>query len=65
MTSSTNPDIVAAAKALRPQIVASRNEIEESRRLPTAIIDQMDRAGLFRMYVPKLDFVQKPVTINQ
>ena len=28
MTSSTNPDIVAAAKALRPQIIAARNEIE-------------------------------------
>ena len=53
MASSFKQDIVAAARALRPQIVAARDEIEESRRLPPAIIEQMDRAGLFRMYVPK------------
>lgn len=44
---------MAAARSLRPQIVAARDEIEESRRLPPAIIEQMERAGLFRMYVPK------------
>ena len=43
---------MAAAKSLRPQIVAARDEIEESRRLPQSIIDRMDEAGLFRMYVP-------------
>ena len=53
MTTASNQDIVAAAEALRPQVVAARDEIEETRCLPTAIIDQMDRAGLFRMYVPK------------
>ena len=53
MTTASKQDIVAAAKSLRPQIVAARDEIEESRRLPPAIIEQMDRAGLFRMYVPK------------
>ncbi len=53
MASSTRQDIVAAAESLRPQIVAARDEIEESRRLPPAIIQQMERAGLFRMYAPK------------
>ena len=53
MTTASKQDIVAAAKSLRPQIVAARDEIEESRRLPHGIIEQMDRAGLFRMYVPK------------
>ena len=53
MTTASKQDIVAAAKLLRPQIVAARDEIEESRRLPPNIIEQMDRAGLFRMYVPK------------
>ena len=53
MTTASRQDIVAAAKSLRPQIVAARDEIEESRRLPPAIIEQMDRAGLFRMYAPK------------
>lgn len=54
MTTASNHDMVAAAEALRPQIVASRDKIEESRRLPQPIIDQMDGAGLFRVYVPKV-----------
>ena len=53
MTATSKQDVVAAAESLRPQIVAARDEIEESRRLPPDIIEQMDRAGLFRVYVPK------------
>ncbi len=43
---------MAAANALRPLIVEARDEIEESRRLPAAIIKAMDDAGFFRLYVP-------------
>ena len=44
--------MVAAAKALRPQIVEARDEIEESGRLPSTLVSAMDDAGLFRTYVP-------------
>ena len=44
--------MVAAAKALRPLIIESRDEIEETRQLPAAIVAAMDEAGLFRMYMP-------------
>ena len=54
MTSTAKLDMVAAAEALRPQIIAAKDEIEDSRRLPQPIIDQMDEAGLFRAYVPKV-----------
>ena len=53
MPTANPPDIVAAAQALRPQIAAARDEIEESRRLPPALIAAMDQAGLFRIYVPR------------
>lgn len=53
MTTPSQHDIVAAAQALRPQITAARDEIEESRRLPPDLIAAMDRAGLFRIYVPR------------
>ena len=49
----TDLDIVAAARALRPRIVAAREEIEESRRLPAELVSAMDEAGLFRAYVPR------------
>ena len=44
--------MVAAAKALRPLIVEAREEIEENRRLPAALVTAMDKAGLFRPYMP-------------
>ncbi len=49
-TSITDP--VAAAKALRPQIVAAREEIDVSRRLPPALSAAMTKANLFQLYVP-------------
>ena len=45
--------MAAAAKALRPLIVELRDEIEESRRLPPALVSAMDEAGLFRTFMPK------------
>ena len=53
MTSSTNPDIVAAAKALRPQIIAARDEMDRHHRLPPSLVSAMDEAGLFRLFVPR------------
>ena len=45
--------MVAAAQALRPQIVTARDEIENSGRLPPALVSAMDDAGLFRSYMPR------------
>ena len=53
MTSTIGQDIVAAAKALRPQIVAARDEMDRDRRLPPPLVSAMDDAGLFRAYVPR------------
>ncbi len=53
MTTTSTQNLVAAAKALRPQIVAARDEIEESRRLPAGLVRAMDAAGLFRTYMPR------------
>ena len=53
MTTPSKHDMVAAARALRPQIVAARDEIEETQRLPPDLVSAMDDAGLFRIYVPK------------
>ena len=44
--------MVAAAKALRPQIVAARDEMDRHRRLPPSLVEAMDDAGLFRAYMP-------------
>ena len=46
-------DLVAAAVDLRPQIIAARQEVERSRRLPTDLVSAMDGAGLFRAYVSR------------
>jgi alkylation response protein AidB-like acyl-CoA dehydrogenase len=43
--------MVAAAKTLRPLIVEARDEIEEARRLPPALVTAMDEAGLFHVHV--------------
>ncbi len=53
MTTASQQDIVAAAKALRPQIVASRDEMDRHHRLPPSLASAMDEAGLFRPFVPR------------
>ncbi len=52
MTSTVQHDMVAAAKSLRPQIVAARDEMDQSRRLPSSLVTAMDDAGMFRTYMP-------------
>ena len=52
MATTTGHDMVAAARALRPQIIAARDEMDQHRRLPSSLIKAMDDAGLFRTYMP-------------
>lgn len=52
MTITSTTDPVAAAKALRPQIVAARHEIDSSGQLPEVLSDTMAKANLFQLYVP-------------
>jgi len=53
MTDTKTQDPVAAAKALAPQIVAAKDEIQFQCRLPDSLTDAMAQAGLFQLYVPK------------
>ena len=53
MASTTGYDMVAAAKALRPQIISARDEMDQHHRLPPALVAAMDDAGLFRTYMPR------------
>lgn len=46
-------DIVAAARALAPDIAAKADEIENARRLPPDIAATMAKAGVFRTILPK------------
>ena len=45
--------LLEAAAALAPSLRAESDAIEAARRLPPAIVDQLARAGLFRMLVPR------------
>jgi alkylation response protein AidB-like acyl-CoA dehydrogenase len=42
-----------AARELGPKIRAAANEIEQARRLPLYIVREMQRAGVFRMPMPR------------
>ena len=52
MTSAREHEMVAAAKALRPHIIAARDEMDRTYRLPPSLVSAMDEAGLFRTYMP-------------
>ena len=50
----TSPyDPVAAAKALKPQIWAARDEVEELRRLPASLVKALGQAGLLQLHLPR------------
>jgi indole-3-acetate monooxygenase len=45
--------VIARAEALRPEIAAAGNEIENTRRLPPALLDKLHDARLFRLLLPR------------
>ena len=45
--------VVSRAEALRPLVEAASNEIEETRRLPPALLDRLHEARLFRLLLPR------------
>ncbi len=48
-----DPAVVSRAEALRPAVEAASNEIEETRRLPPALLDRLHEARLFRLLLPR------------
>jgi indole-3-acetate monooxygenase len=53
MLSTASSSFIDAAKGLAPQIQASAEEIEQSRRLPPSLVDAIAQAGLFRLWIPR------------
>jgi indole-3-acetate monooxygenase len=47
------PDVVAAARRLVPQIVATREEAERLRQVPQALSDALADAGMYQMFLPR------------
>src|ERR1700675_1061601 len=45
--------VIARAEAIRPEVAATSNEIEATRRLPPALLDKLHDAGLFRLLLPR------------
>jgi alkylation response protein AidB-like acyl-CoA dehydrogenase len=51
-TRITGADLVAAVRDLFPILDAAWAESDEGRRVPTRVVEEMRRAGLFRLVVP-------------
>jgi indole-3-acetate monooxygenase len=45
--------VIARAETVRPAVEASSKQIEETRRLPPALLDKLHEAGLFRLLLPR------------
>jgi alkylation response protein AidB-like acyl-CoA dehydrogenase len=45
--------VISSAEAVRPAVAAASNEIEATRRLPPALLDQLHEARLFRLLLPR------------
>ena len=45
--------VIARAETVRPAVEAASNQIEETRRLPPALLDRLHEAGLFRLLLPR------------
>ena len=52
VTSEAATQLLEAAQALRPRIVAARDRIEAGRRLPADLTTDLARAGFFRLFLP-------------
>ena len=48
-----DPVVISRAEALRPAVEAASNQIEETRRLPPALLDKLHEARLFRLLMPR------------
>jgi alkylation response protein AidB-like acyl-CoA dehydrogenase len=46
-------EVISRATALRPVVAAASDEIETTRRLPPALLDQLHAAKLFRLLLPR------------
>lgn len=53
MSQVLSTDVVAAAQALVPHIQAARHEIETECGLPASLVQEMARAGLFQLHLPR------------
>ena len=53
MDTKTSPDPVARASELGTEIAAAADEIERTRRIPQALLEQMHDSRLFRMLLPR------------
>ena len=53
MADAAPSSFIAAAASLGPQIRASAEESERSRRLPMPLVEAMTQAGLFRLWIPR------------
>jgi alkylation response protein AidB-like acyl-CoA dehydrogenase len=45
--------VIARAEAVRPAVAAASGDIERDRRLPTALLDRLHEAQLFRLLLPR------------
>jgi alkylation response protein AidB-like acyl-CoA dehydrogenase len=52
-TSTTPQGVLDAARDLAPTIAERVGEIEDARRLPRDLLDELVRAGCFRLLVPR------------
>jgi alkylation response protein AidB-like acyl-CoA dehydrogenase len=48
-----DPAVIARAEAVRSAVAAASQEIEQSRRLPPALLDRLHEAELFRLLLPR------------
>src|SRR5256885_8195333 len=45
--------VIARAEAIRPDVAAASDDIENTRRLPPAVLDRLHEAQLFRLLLPR------------
>lgn len=53
MRGEVQHDIVAAARALAPDIRDARDNLDSGRRLPPALAQALDEAGMFKTFLPR------------